>query len=60
MSKKVDEFVKQNVEELAKYSNYLVKATKIVFDVKRKRYNVGVSLQLFVDEEGNLKIIREV
>lgn len=60
MGKKVDEIVKDNVEELSKLNNYLLQGTKVIFDTKGNRYNVAVRLQMFVDDEGRLKIMREL
>jgi hypothetical protein len=49
-----------NEEELRKYKNYLIKTGKYIKDEDTGRYHqVSVDLQLFVDDAGNLKLVRE-
>lgn len=57
---KADEKVRQNVEHYEQFNNYILTASKTVYDAKGKRYNVNVRLQLFTDDEGNVQLIREI
>ena len=46
-------------EELKKLRNYLVNATKWIKSEDRN-YQVPATLQIFLDDQGNVKYIREV
>jgi hypothetical protein len=47
-------------EELRKLNNYLFTASKAIKSIEGANYRVKVTLQAFIDDEGNLKLLREV
>jgi len=60
MMEKAHKIIVENKDEFAKLNNYLISAKKIVVNPDGSSYKKPVTLQAFLDDEGNIKMLREL
>jgi hypothetical protein len=54
-------YVETQKEELVAYHSYVIQASKIIFDRDtQERHTVPASLQVFIDDDGHIQLMREV
>jgi len=53
----IQKIVEKREKELEKYVNVLVQGTQVK-TIEGKRYNRPVTVQLFIDEQGEIKLAR--